>query len=315
MRYDCILFGSCVADILCRPVPLNEPLGAESLHRTGPIVLTAGGITANAGVTMSRLGMRVAVLTAVGDDPWGPLLTHQLQQEGVDTAMIDSRPDAATSATVVTVDPSGQRSFLHHRGAHKQLNRSAILDRIDVFSQARALLLGYYSLMPNLEGDLPEVLAAVRRRGCMTALDAAGDGGTMEPLSRSLPQLDVYVPSFAEASGQTGLSDPRRILDAYRACGAPGVLGVKLGADGVLLSDRPGGYVELPAIEPPGAVVDTTGAGDSFYAGLLTGLLKGLTLEDAGRLGAACGACCVTAIGGWRGARNYAETAQLAGLA
>ncbi len=60
--------------------------------------------------------------------------------------------------------------------------------------------------------------------------------------------------------------------------------------------------------------MDTTGAGDSFYAGLLTGLLRGMTLAEAGRLAAATGACCVTGLGATAGLRNYDETARLAGL-
>ena len=53
---------------------------------------------------------------------------------------------------------------------------------------------------------------------------------------------------------------------------------------GVLLSPRAGEFISIPICKPPGSVVDTTGAGDSFYAGLLTGLIKGLSVEQAGRL-------------------------------
>jgi sugar/nucleoside kinase (ribokinase family) len=72
--------------------------------------------------------------------------------------------------------------------------------------------------------------------------------------------------------------------------------------------------IEIPPVDPPGEVVDTTGAGDTFYAGLVTGLLRGLALDDAGRLAAAAGACCVTALGGTAGVRGYEETAKMAGI-
>ena len=61
-------------------------------------------------------------------------------------------------------------------------------------------------------------------------------------------------------------------------------------------------------------MVDTTGAGDCFFAGLLTGLLRGLDAERAGRLAAAAGACCVTGYGATAGVRDYEETARLAGV-
>ena len=188
------------------------------------------------------------------------------------------------------------------------------LDHIDLFARSRMTLIGYYSLMPNLESDLADVLAAIRATGCKTALDCAGSGGTMQPLDKLLPHLDVYVPSLNEASHQTGLSDPRAILELYRNCGAAGLVGVKLGSKGALLSPAAGQWIEVPAVAPPGPIVDTTGAGDCFYAGLLTGLLRGMDAASAGRLGAAAGACCVTALGATAGIRDYAATAKLAGL-
>jgi sugar/nucleoside kinase (ribokinase family) len=194
------------------------------------------------------------------------------------------------------------------------MDKAMFLENMDLFAASRMAVLGYYSLMPNLEGDLPEIFAKIRATGCLTALDSAGDGGGMKPLDRMLPELDVYVPSHAEAVHQTGETDPRRILEIYRACGAPGVLGVKLGSKGALLSPAAGQYIELPCVTPPGPIVDTTGAGDCFYAGLLTGLLKRMGLADAGRLGAATAACCITGMGATAGLRNYAETLKLAGL-
>jgi sugar/nucleoside kinase (ribokinase family) len=89
---------------------------------------------------------------------------------------------------------------------------------------------------------------------------------------------------------------------------------VKLGSAGVLLSPGAGEFMEIGVCRPPGDVLDTTGAGDCFYAGLLAGLLKDLSIEDAGRLGAAAAACCVTALGGFAGVRDFAFTARLAGI-
>jgi len=311
---DCVVCGSCVVDVLVRPVPLESPIGGGKLVETDPLWITTGGIVSNAGIAMARLGMQVATLTYVGDDAWAEVIQQRYEAEGMATSHLLTHPSEPTSTTAVLIDPSGERSFLHAVGAPKQLNKGVFLEHLELFSRSRAMLLGYYSLLPNLEDNLPEVLAAIREVGCQTALDAAGSGGSMEPLERILPQLDFYVPSLAEASHQTGETDPERILTRFRQAGAPGLLGVKLGTEGALLSPSAGDLLEVPIVEAPGEVVDTTGAGDSFYGGLLTGVLRELHLPQAGRLAAATGACCVTGLGASAAIRNYEETSRLAGI-
>jgi sugar/nucleoside kinase (ribokinase family) len=312
--FDCVLCGSCVADLLVRPVPLETPIGGGKLVHAEPVQVTTGGIVSNSGVAMARLGMKVAAFSYVGIDDWAAVIRRRLESEGMDCNWLLTHPTAPTSTTAVLIDPSGERSFAHCVGAPKLMDKQLFFDYMDLFVGSRMALIGYYSLMPNLEGDLPEIMAAIRSRGCKTALDTAGDGGTMRPLDRILPHVDVYVPSHNEATHQTGLEDPQKIIEAYRACGAPGLLGVKLGSKGALLSPAAGQYISVDCIAPPGPVVDTTGAGDCFFAGLLTGLLKGLSAERAGRLAAATGACCVTGYGATAGVRGYAETARLAGV-
>lgn len=311
---DCIVCGSCVVDVLVRPVDLDAPIGGGRLVQSEPLVLTTGGIVSNAGIAMARLGMRVGAFSYVGDDPWAEVIRRRYADEGLDVAGLRTHPTGATSTTAVLIDASGERSFMHCVGAPRLLDRAAFLDHIDLFRRSRAVLLGYYPLLPNLIDDLPEVFAELRKVGCLTALDAAGDGGELGPLAPVLSHLDLYVPSFAEARRQTGEEDPRRIIAAYRDAGAAGLVGVKLGSRGVMLSPKVGEYIDVAVTKPPGEVVDTTGAGDCFLGGLLTGLLRGLSPADAGRLGSATGACCVTGLGATAAIRGYVETAKLAGL-
>jgi sugar/nucleoside kinase (ribokinase family) len=58
--FDCVVCGSCVVDVVVRPVDLSAPIGVGKLVRSEPLVLTTGGIVSNAGITLARLGMRVA---------------------------------------------------------------------------------------------------------------------------------------------------------------------------------------------------------------------------------------------------------------
>jgi sugar/nucleoside kinase (ribokinase family) len=312
--FDCVVVGSCVLDVLARPVPLSQPIGAGRLIESEPLLLTAGGIVSNSGITLARLGMRVAAFTYVGNDEWADIIRRRYVAEGIDTAALITHETGATSTTAVLIDSTGERTFVHCVGAPGLMDKQAMLAKLELFASSRAMLLGYYPLMTRLQADLPEVMAAIRETGCLTAMDSAGDGGRMDPLARILPHLDFYVPNETEAANQTGRSEPRGMIQAFREAGAPGWVGIKLGAQGALLSPRPGEFIDVSVVKPPGAVVDTTGAGDAFYGGLLAGVLRGLAPADAGRLAAAAGACCVSSIGATSAIRGYDETSRLAGF-
>lgn len=312
---DCVVVGSCVVDVLARPVPLEVPVGRDKLLSIEPPMLTTGGIVSNAGITLARLGMRVAAISFVGDDDWAEIIRRRFAAEGIDTTAITTRAERSTTTSVVLTDASGDRSFVHYAGAHRLLDKQALVEQMDLFRRSRAMLIGYYPHLTLLQDDLPDLLAEIRKSGCLTALDAAGNGGTMEPLQRILPHLDFFVPNESEAAHQTGETDPRSMIAAFRRAGAAGLVGIKRGKFGALISPREGEIFDVPVIEPPGPVVDTTGAGDCFNAALLTGILRGLSPWDAAKLAAAAGAICVTALGATTAIRNYAETAQLASLA
>jgi len=312
---DCVVLGTCVADILVRPVPLAVAPGAGTLFHVDPIEVTTGGIVCNTGTAMARLGMRVAASSRVGADVWGDVIRTRLLGEGILTGPIETAPGGATSTTAVLIDPSGERSFAHHGGAPAGIDLAFVRRQLPWFGASRLALVGYLGLLPGLEPDLAEALAEIRATGCLVALETAGSGGTLAQVAPALAAVDVYVPSLDEARHQTGLDDPRAIVECYRRHGAAGVVGVKLGTRGTLLSPLAGEYLEIPCVAAPGPVVDTTGAGDSLLAGLLTGILRGMAPGDAALLGAATAACCVTGVGATAGLRGYDETARLAGLA
>src|SRR5204862_1805924 len=153
---DCVVVGSCVVDVLARPVPLTQPVGAGRLIESEPLLLTTGGIVSNSGIALARLGLRVAAFTYVGNDEWADVIRRRYAAEGIDTATLLTHPTGATSTTAVLIDPSGERSFVHCVGAPQLLDKVALLSQIDLFAQSRAMLLGYYPLMKRLQPDLPE---------------------------------------------------------------------------------------------------------------------------------------------------------------
>ncbi len=309
--FDVLICGTCVADILVRPVDLTGAIGGGRLFHVDPIEVTTGGIVCNTGTALGRLDVRVAASSIVGQDLWGGLIRSRLEAEGIDTAAIESDPSRATSTTAVLIDPGGERSFAHHVGAPRGIDLAFIRRQAGHFARCRVAVVGYFGLLPALEPVMADALAELKAAGCRVALETGGSGGTLDQLAPALPLVDYYVPSLDEAIHQTGLSEPRAILDCYRRHGATGLVGVKLGTRGAVLAEADGSVCEIPCVPAPGPVADTTGAGDSFLAGLLAGVIRGMPLREAGLLGAATAACCVTGLGATAGLRSFEETLRL----
>jgi sugar/nucleoside kinase (ribokinase family) len=293
---------------------LGEPLGRSTLTITDRIELTTGGLVSNAGIALARWGVATAAVACLGNDAWAETIRRQYQSAGLSTDHLEIDHAAGTSATLVLVDPSGERSFIFQEGASARLTAERILKHRELFRRCQWVLYGYYSLFPNQDRELPALFAELRRIGCRVALDTAGHGGDLEPLSDILPHVDLYLPNLHEARHQCGDLAVDELLDCYRRLGCTGILGVKLGAQGALLSPAGQQRLVVPSIEPPGAVLDTTGAGDAFDAGLIAGLIRGHSVSQASRIAAAAGACCVTALGATPGLRPWLETVRLARL-
>jgi sugar/nucleoside kinase (ribokinase family) len=308
---DIVICGTCVADIPVRPVPLGVAIGGSRLFHVEPIDVTLGGIVCNTGTALTRLGMRVAATSLVGNDIWGREVRARLDAEGIDTSGLVAHPSLATSTTAALIDPSGERSFAHHVGVCGAIDLAFIRGQLPRFARGRWAVLGYVGLLPGLEPALAEAVAALKAVGCLVALETAGSGGTLEGVAASLPHVDCYVPSLDEAVHQTGLANPRAIIDCYRVHGARGLVGVKLGTRGAMISPQPGSYLDIPCLPAPAPVADTTGAGDAFLAGLITGLVRGQPAREAALLGAAAAAWCVTGVGGTSGLRSFDETQRL----
>lgn len=311
---EIMVCGLTTLDIVTRSISLNQPVGAGCLRAIDSVDAYPGGLVSNSGLTLAKLGLATLAVSIVGDDSWGLLIRDQLMRGGLDVSGLEMRASQRTSTTIVLLDPSGERSFLFAPGGSGHWDLAGIVSAAQRLPRGSWVLFGYYSLFPAIDRQLPDLLSQLQNMGLHTAMDCAGTGLSQTPIDSVLPFLDCYIPSRLEAENQTQQQTPSNILAEFRRRGARGMVGLKLGSEGALLSAKPGSEIEIPVCPAPAAVIDTTGAGDAFYAGVLAGLTRGLTLEQAGRLGAAAGAWCVTGIGASSGLKGWQETCQLAGL-
>jgi len=259
---------------------------------------------------MAKLGMKVAAAGLVGRDVLGAAVTERLRQQGLDTSAVFTSDGGQTSATVVAVEPGGERCFFHTPGVTKLLDAAALRQCFPMFKRCRYVQIGYFGLLPALTPHLPALLRELKAFAPDTKinLETVTPVGPWDELEPILPHLDVFVPSRGEAIDLTGERDPAKMIAAFRKHMPRGLIGIKLDAEGCLLDDGSGrGPVMVPAYKVD--VVDTTGAGDTWFAGLLTGLIRGMPVEQAGRLANRTAADCCTALGASAGVRSFDDTA------
>jgi sugar/nucleoside kinase (ribokinase family) len=304
---DAAIFGLIVADIIAAPMDLRSPPPPGGLVIADSITLTTGGNVCNTGIAMAKLGMRVAASGMVGKDVLGSAVRERLELEGVDTSTVFESPDAQTSATVVAVEPGGERVFFHTPGPTPRLDAKVFRQCLPLFQWCSFVQVGYFGLLPGLTGDLPELFEELKAQAPRTrlALDTVNPPGDPKLLWPILPHLGLFAPSRTEARAITGESDPAKMVAAFRQKMKTGLIGIKLDDEGCYLDDGRSS-VRIPAAKIK--VVDTTGAGDTWFGALMTALIKGMPLEPAGRFANRAAADCCTALGASTGVKTFEET-------
>ena len=304
---DATIFGLIVADVIAEPFSLRSPPTPGGLQLVNSITLTTGGNVCNTGVAMAKLGMKVAAAGLVGKDVLGTAVMQRLEEMNVSTTAVFTTEQAQTSATVVAVEPGGERCFFHTPGATTLLDAEAFRKCMPVFRQSAFVHIGYFGLLPALTPDLAKVICELRNVAprVKVSLDTVNPPANWDDLVPILPHLDIFAPSRTEAEVLTGEKTPARMVASLRRHMKGGLVGIKLDEEGCYLDDGRHA-VTVPAAKIK--VVDTTGAGDTWFGGLLTALHRGMSLEQAGRFANRVAADCCTAIGASAGIRSFDDT-------
>ncbi|MGZ6703159.1 MAG: carbohydrate kinase family protein [Solirubrobacteraceae bacterium] len=308
-EFDLLVLGDCNPDLVLTGDEIDPSFGqVERLVDDADLMIGgSGGILA---CGAARLGLRTAFVGMVGDDVFGQFMRDALTERGVDTNAIVVDPRLRTGVTVILSRP-GDRAILTFPGTVAALDAADVDPELIISS--RHVHVASYFLQTSLAPGLPALFQRARRAGVTTSVDPnwdpdeQWDSGIRELLSL----VDLFLPNAEEATRIGGAQDVR---DAALALAARGPLtAVKRGAAGALAVDNGGQIVEIPGL---GGVetVDAVGAGDSFDAGLLTGLLSGWTIDRALSLGCACGALSTRAIGGTSAQPTLAEAVEAVAL-
>ena len=300
--YSCM--GFYTFDALCRPVT-HIPPGGDT-YFVEELTLAVSGAAGSASIVAAKHGLRVQAAGGVGNDDMGDWVLMKLGKFGVDTDLMQRCAGFTTSSSIVTTRPDGARPALHKRGATDGFTIDDT--QIDRLLDTRILHVGGVGLMNRMDdaGRTEEIMAEAKRRGIITTLDVyASTAADLPKVARLLPYTDYFLPSEEEARALSGLHDYADLAGFLLNLGVGCVI-LTLGAEGAYYSHSDGTTFHTPAFQVD--VKCTCGCGDCFNGGFATGLLKGLSPQDAVQLAQASSAQNATGLGSQAGVRDYATT-------
>jgi len=272
---------------------------------TDCIAFFPGGNALNTALALQRLGESASFCGSLGNDPIGDLLLSELGKTGLNLRGVRREPNCSTPTTLIFRIEGEDRRFLHDPGAGDRFTGTEI--PVDLIPAGGVVLAaGYLKLRSWHDVALEQLCREAHQRGCTTLLNVCIplDGG-VDPTRclRLLPEVDVFVPNEDEARVLTGETQPvdqaRRLLEA----GTRWVI-ITRGVRGLFAADA-AGTVELGSYSVP--LVDPSGCGDCFTAGLIAGLLRKWDRERTLTFASALGALGATTMGCTNGVPPFAE--------
>ena len=285
-----VVLGQIARDLVLVVDRVPDAGAAAGVRRRDELL---GGKGANQAVALRQLGDDVALLGVVGDDDAGEAVLAQATADGIDVSAVRRRPDAQTALLVDVVEPGRSRRLLEHVPA------GVLLSPADVRAAA-PLLRGADALVLQLQqpGEaVREALLGPLRPGCLIVADGAPPD---EETRRALCGRATVVRADAgEARAWTDapVRDAAEALHAARRLLREGPEVVALAAQtGVDVVAWGAGHVVLPHGDEP--VIDATGGGDAFVAGLTSALGRGLGPATAGRWATLAASATVGTAGG-----------------
>ncbi len=280
----------CFGDLLIDFVPTESGLDFADLPTFKP---APGGAAANVAVGLARLGVSSAFMGKVGDEAFGHLLIDTLKRDGVDVGPLRMDKKARTALAFVTLTVDGERDFLFYR--HPSADMQFTPDEVDANAIERAKIFHFDSISLAAEQPRETTLFAADQAvsaGKLISYDVnlrlplwdneeAARKGIIEGLKRA----DIVKLSDDELAFLTGGSSPDDIRSQLWHDGLKLVV-LSLGHEGCIAMTEHGEQ-SIPSL--PVKVVDTTGAGDGFVAGLLSGLaVNPDTLDDDQAIASLC---------------------------
>ena len=300
-----IALGDINVDIITH-IPYYPQPGGDGIALQAR--LYSGGSAANTALVLARCGIDVGLIARVGRDALAAQALVELADAGVDGRQVQYDPDLTTGVMFVAVTPDGERTMFGYRGANTRLDPALL--QPDEIAQATILHISGYALLESPQCDVAmRALDIARQAGTKVSLDVGVEVAQRRSheIRELFPLVDWIFPNELESEFLSGHTNGPQAVERFLSYGLEAVI-LKLGEVGCVVGTGEGVFA-VPAFDIQ--VQDTTGAGDSFDAGFITGQLRGLSWRASGLLANALGSLAASVVGAGESLPGPAEVIQL----
>lgn len=302
--YDVTVIGPSVIDILA--APFDPDAVAKGKRDVDQIRMSFGGDALNEAVVLSRLGKKVQLLSKIGADEAGRSIRKHLEKERVSTGHVKVEEGLNTSVNIALVDKDGERKFLMDpHSSQRKLGLEDVLPILDETAPIVSFASIFISPCFSIE-KMEKLFSYIKAAGKTLISDVTRpkNGETFDDLKVLFPYMDFFLPNDEEIFLLTGEKDPYKNVQMLVDAGVKTAV-VKIGKEGCLVGTKEG-IVRVPAAAGV-KCVDTTGAGDAFAGGFISGLIEGRSITDCARLGCAAASCSIEQVGATDGVRSIEQ--------
>ena len=232
---------------------------------------------------LASLGVEVNVIANVGDDYYGKFILEKMKKSKINTEGIAKVKGSSTGITVSLVNTEGERALISYLGSMEYFNEKDIRKSWRLIEECRYIIFNGYFLLPNLKfNEIQQILAELQNSGKIIVLDTGWDPSNwpkehIKEIKGLLEYTDIFLPNLDEAEAIVKNKDLAMILNTLTQWGPP-VVAVKMGKEGCI-AIKDGKVYKQPSFKVK--VTDTTGAGDTFNAGFIYGLIKEWDFEKS----------------------------------
>lgn len=287
------IIGPGILDILINPINRNNIFNSKDVDN---IVSSFGGDALNQSVILSRLGKSPNLISKVGNDNTGSQILNFLKQNNISTGNIVVEEGLQTSINIVLVEDNGNRSFISNsKSSLRKLTKKDIIPFLNDSNSIYSFASMFISPLISTD-DMIEICKIIKENNNMLIVDVTSpkNNEKLEDLKELFEYIDVFLCNEKELESLTYSSN---LQDNILALINNGVKAF------VIKRDKHGSIFyynnqlfKFNAYSVKKAI-DTTGAGDSFAAGLIWGLTENLDFDDSIRFATAVASCIVENLG------------------